>query len=146
MCCHEAFPASATSASSPTADEPTCCHSAALYSTRLLPLRLLPPHSPPHYGSARAAMDSCISSNGSRPHNSSSPKQRKHTLTPPSRQIQAALIVCFTACSPEVCLRHENGALHQHRSSFPIIFLSDCVQLQRGLRTLAGLHSCLDPA
>jgi hypothetical protein len=59
-------------------------------------------------------------------------------LTPPSCRSNAAIIVCCAACSPEVCLRPENGALHPRRSSFRIIFLSDCVRLQRGLRTLAG--------
>ena len=59
-------------------------------------------------------------------------------MTLPSRQLQAAIIVCFAACSPEVCLRPENGPLHPRRSSFRIIFLSDCVRLQRNLVPLAG--------
>ena len=101
------FPASATSASSPTADEPTCFHSAAFCSTRLLPRKLFSSQSP-RYGSARTAMHSCISSNGSQPHNSSSLKESRHTcLTPPSCQSKAAFTVCFAACSLEVCLRPE---------------------------------------
>jgi hypothetical protein len=59
-------------------------------------------------------------------------------LTLPSCLFQAALTACCTAHSLEVCLRLENGALHPLRSSFRIIFLSDCVRLLRGLRTLAG--------
>jgi hypothetical protein len=58
--CREAFHVSATSASSPTAEEPACCHSAALCFTRL---RLKKHHSSQSIccGSARTAMDSCIS-------------------------------------------------------------------------------------
>jgi hypothetical protein len=54
-------------------------------------------------------------------------------LTRPQRKM-----LCFAACSLEVCLRPENGPFHPRRSSFRTIFLSDCVRLQRGLRTLAG--------
>jgi integrase/recombinase XerD len=62
-CCHGAFHVFATSASSPTADEPACCHSAALCSARLLRPKHLYSQSP-RCGSARAAINSCISLNG----------------------------------------------------------------------------------
>jgi len=109
------------------------CHAC---STRLLPPRLLPPHNPPRYGSARAAMDSCIWSNGSRSHNSSSLNERRYTcLTLPSPQIKALLIVCFTAHSLEVCLSSEN-------SPFRPTFAAFCSGSPHGLRLVAeNLHS-----
>ena len=63
---------------------------------------------------------------------------RQACLTLPNCQSKTAFTACFAARLLEVCLRPENGALHPRRSSFRIIFLSDCVRLQRGLRTLAG--------
>ena len=64
----------------------------------------------PRYGSARAAMDSCIWSNGSRSHNSSSLNERRYTcLTLPSCLFQAALIASCTARSLGVCLKPDNS-------------------------------------
>ena len=95
---------------------------------RLLPPRHLLPHNPPHYGSARAAMDSCISSNGSRSHNSSSLNERRHTcLTLPSRQIQSGASPCASqhahwrcASCPKTAAFHPPYACRAASSSYPI--------------------------
>jgi hypothetical protein len=102
----------------PTADEPACCRSTALCSNRpLLPKRFCSQN--PRYGSARAAIDSCISSNGSRSHNSSSLNERRYTcLTPPSWQSNAALTVCFAACSWK-CVSGPNTALSSTERCVP---------------------------
>ena len=148
MSCREAFPVSATSASSLTADEPACCHSAVTCSTRLLPLRLLPPHSPPRYGSAHTAMDACISSNGSRPHNSSSLNEgRQACLTLPNCQSKTAFTACFAARLLEVCLRPENGAFRPADAVFRILFGIPHEWPHRGSPlTLHACSCCVGPA
>jgi hypothetical protein len=66
-------------------------------------------------------------------------------LTPPSRQIKAALTLCFAACSPEVCLKPENTALPLSHVVLRIISGSSCGRCREGSTPLIGLYSLHRP-
>ena len=103
---------------------------------------------PPRYGSVRAAMDACISSNGSRPHNSSSLNEgRQACLTLPNCQSKTAFTACFAARLLEVCLRPENGAFRPADAVFRILFGIPHEWPHRGSPlTLHACSCCVGPA
>ena len=56
-------------------------------------------------------------------------------MTLPSRQLQAALTVCFPACLLELCLMPKNSAFYPLYAGRRTFYASNCGSMQRSSRS-----------